>query len=1531
MEPTTPTNSSPDPQADAAAKALAALAKAGGAGARPRRRWRWWLRGVVLVLVLIPVMLAVLTQGPLPAAVLRAYVRANLGLEFDADWVSLKLDGRRVVSGMTLRAPGLDGAPGRFVAARRVEVDLDLSRLAALEVSPTHARVQGPIFRFSQSQTDGALNVASIRLPPGSGGSARLPRIDVEDGTVEFGEHNGGDFRALMSLGVRGFVAPRDAAGAAYRLRLVQTGGDSVAAVGGVGGVGGGTGASPAPEAPLQEGAVVLDGTLDARSGAGDLSLSGIELAKWTAERIPTQYREVWKGLEMRGQIARTRFQFSGSKIAVTLDLKDVAMRPPIVAGQAEVMGDYRPRMDDVAGTLRFTPAGIEADLRGTFEAQPCQVFLRTEGLGLDAAYSATLTSRNATLDFSPRILRFLPGVVKDNLERLGWPQGTMSAGITIRRAARAEGQPPAEATIAGTLTFDVDRIAYAVFPYEFGQVHAILTFDERQVRLVSATGVARSGAKMFAEGRFAPPDDTAACDLSVTVVDVPIDDTVRGAIDRSRAAGIHYALFSQSKYEELLAQGLVISPAQRRRLTTRLAQIKAGISEDRLDPADAGLSIEEMNRRLARPTFEVGGEIRTVAVKVARAQGPDRPTHTTVDVDFRRAGLLPQVFPYPIVAENLRLRIEDDRATLRGDQFTGLNGGSARVDGLAQFHAPTTDDTSIRFSTEIKVEAENLPIDDLVIFAVPEGRLDLGARLEMGPPRPRAKDAFSAKEVLRTLGLEGPVNCAASLSTDAQGATRFSIGVDLKGMTALPRHVHAGLPLMATNIHGRLSVSDEAVRVESLEGLIMPSDMGLAGLAALADAGQFSIRGAYDFGGPGRAGGFEANLAARDYDLTLALEDVLHAVAPGAAASLEEVRSVYSPSGRIDGEVILTAPAGAEMSLDVRLSRARDLGLDALGGRLHAALDAGEARLRVSKLSGGSMAGAELAFEDCRGAVTMGDEAPCAFELDGRVRLGDAGGNQPTRLAVLRQVRARVNQARIHSGLARSIIGLLGAESLAGDLEAARLRGQFDASVELVPRIGGAGPEDWKVRVAVEPAWAEVVMKGVPLRVSQMRGRVTLDDSAGTVERLAFKADDWAAMIDGTWGIGPEPAAGSARTWSLDSRFTLDADGLPPDLLALLPDSVRTSLEGAKVTVAGAVWTSDAALRLAGDDAGRVRVGVDAALDFVGLSVDAGLAIGECNGVVGVRADKDFESPTKLELSLFGESMRVEGVRVTAASALLASGAEPGVIELRSMSGACHGGRISGRASVVERDGAPALYTAVVDVAGVRFADILADLRRRAGQNADAGGVSAAVNPPGGAPPIIDADDPPGDASRGFVDATIALSGAMGQSELRLGRGSVRIAGGVVLNIPGIVPLVELSNLQLPLGERLDFAQAVFWVRGNRVVFDELQVLSRSLAIVGDGEVLLPEFGLDLRFNSAGRARLPLLSDVYEALRNELITTVVSGTLRDPRFSVEQLSGTRRLIGRMLGLVPDRSSPATRPEGPRPEPVRQAVVPSNP
>ena len=71
-----------------------------------------------------------------------------------------------------------------------------------------------------------------------------------------------------------------------------------------------------------------------------------------------------------------------------------------------------------------------------------------------------------------------------------------------------------------------------------------------------------------------------------------------------------------------------------------------------------------------------------------------------------------------------------------------------------------------------------------------------------------------------------------------------------------------------------------------------------------------------------------------------------------------------------------------------------------------------------------------------------------------------------------------------------------------------------------------------------------------------------------------------------------------------------------------------------------------------------------------------------------------------------------------------------------------------------------------------------------------------------------------------------------MGQPENRVGRGSVRVWGGTLLRIPLASRLIELSNLQAPTGQRIDYAQSEFFVEGDTINFERLNAASSSLAL---------------------------------------------------------------------------------------------------
>jgi hypothetical protein len=69
----------------------------------------------------------------------------------------------------------------------------------------------------------------------------------------------------------------------------------------------------------------------------------------------------------------------------------------------------------------------------------------------------------------------------------------------------------------------------------------------------------------------------------------------------------------------------------------------------------------------------------------------------------------------------------------------------------------------------------------------------------------------------------------------------------------------------------------------------------------------------------------------------------------------------------------------------------------------------------------------------------------------------------------------------------------------------------------------------------------------------------------------------------------------------------------------------------------------------------------------------------------------------------------------------------------------------------------------------------------------------------------------------------------------------------------------------------------------------------------MGDGTVTLPDMTLDMRFNSRSNKRVPLLSDMYEALRDEFLTTRVRGTVAEPDIRSETLTTTRSILGSLF------------------------------
>lgn len=61
----------------------------------------------------------------------------------------------------------------------------------------------------------------------------------------------------------------------------------------------------------------------------------------------------------------------------------------------------------------------------------------------------------------------------------------------------------------------------------------------------------------------------------------------------------------------------------------------------------------------------------------------------------------------------------------------------------------------------------------------------------------------------------------------------------------------------------------------------------------------------------------------------------------------------------------------------------------------------------------------------------------------------------------------------------------------------------------------------------------------------------------------------------------------------------------------------------------------------------------------------------------------------------------------------------------------------------------------------------------------------------------------------------------------------------------------------------------------------------------------------LDLRVRSRALNRVPVLTDVVESLRDELITTRIGGTIAEPEITPVTFEETRRVLGSLVGGGP--------------------------
>ncbi len=1394
-------------------------------------------------------------------------LRSLLGVEFSASSTILEFDGTLTARDVLLRVPGVQSEAGELLRADRVIVEMDLSNLHTGTVRPQTIRLHGALCRISVAP-DGSMNIDGLGSAEPGDTPPAPPKIDAPGAILELGEHVGSRYTALKTLQVDGSFMPIHRGQPEYVIQLIErVPGDSHEP------------STPATAAATER-RLMLDGRLNLIEPAATLNLHDLELAEWGPQDVPANLRGMWERLNIRGSVRRSTLTYDPVYgLRVEFHPTNVALDAPIPSGLPDEP-DRPLGLTDVNGSIAISRDGIHADLVGLIEGQEeaSQVSFTTYGTSLNAAIDCTVTTQNFVIGENPGLLRFMPPVVQRRFEDFSGPTAELDARVRIQRSAPDSVTGRAgEFTTEGSIVLRRARFAHEKFPYELTDLRGVVEFDDHQIEIVNLTGRGPSGARVYATGLIAPPSDEAHVDIQIDAVDVPVDEHLAAALRNRR--GALDALFDMAAYEQLRADGLVLSSQDA--AAARLAAIEARTDLARLEARDAEPDVIETARahlasveaQLRRPVFDPGGR---ATAQVLITHRPDQDWDTDVHVRFdETVGLLPEPFPLPILASDLALRVHDETVTLLEGAFTTLNGGAATVEAsIGADDAGSGEDDA-----EITISAADVPVDILLIRAIPEAGRDVDPEADAGDATVRATPRpGSIQHLLRSLGIQGTVDAEAQIGGLGDEDGWFDVDVTFDRLAMNPAGaVDAQRRLRVEDASGQIHADNDHVQIRSLSGTLV--SVPLRPDEIPTPAGSITLNYEGDFGAD--AGAFaRVRASVEQLDLTAPVEEVIAIVSPEAAATLRTLRSKYQPAGVIDADVALDRTETSDVRVTVAATNGRGMALDTPPGRLNVEQRGGRLQMVFDERQ---TFRAEDLIADVTTVLTGAEEPATRVHVDGTLQLASGA-------LLAADARAAVVDGRLESGLIGGLIRRAFGEKADDAWTQIDPAGEVDLEATFWKEAGG----ELLVSGEASPRSLAFSKGGERILLPQVRGRVTFGPDGGVIDRLRIQGEGWTAAFDGGWSAGGD---GDAPAYQVQTRVLLNADGLTPAILALAPPRTRQVLEETDAAFDNGLRFHDAEMRLdLNESLAPIGGSVQGVLSFAGLRMDPGVPITDVTGRVNLDAEQVGDT-LAVEAAVQADELRVAGVHLLDADVYLRTGAVPGNLVIPVASASCHGGRISARGlisglNMTEAD--ELRYEADISVTGLRFAPVLAQLDFRQpdpvldGTGQEAQPMAAAV---------LSTDE-----SRGLMDATVTLRGVAGDPGSRSGRGALRINGGDVVELPGVMGLLQLSNLQLPSADPLDYLQTEFFLRGDNVDFEHISLLAESLSLVGSGRMNWADKSLNFTFNSMSRLRIPIWSDVFESLRNEIVTTTVRGTISEPDVSTRPLATTGAVIGKLFG-----------------------------
>jgi len=1474
---------------------------------KKRRRLLLWLIAVPAVLCVGVIILA--SSGGLTRFVI-PIIEHETGLKVTQGTVVLTATTEIQLRNAVLRAPNIDGIGGEIIRLDTATISVKWGSILSGSKAIKSVLIDHPRLRVSQDSQTGILNLQSLTLQKSGGGGAVTPVITINNGIIEVGEHSDGGYTSLKELSVAGSLARPDSDGVA-RFNFVATS------------------TLPTMSAGYQDtlGNFQISGTVSGDGVKG--TMTGLTLQDWPARIVPSNVRGIYESLALSGNLATTRFHVdTDGQLKVTLILDGVDVSMPFIPLSEFAGPEQFLRMRSTKGTIEFVNGGLVAKLQGDIDDLLYKLDLEYQGYSQTSPFDCDLQTRFRIEEgFKP--LRFLPGRVSEKLDRFTGLEADIAATVHLRRLDEGSA-----ILVSGKAEVSNGSAKYREFMYPFENIAGVISFTPNGVLIDNITGTSPTGARLLANGEFVGIGEDSVVEIKIAVENLPIDHLLMGAMDDDQQELVD-TLFSRQKYDHLIESGYLLTPDLRKEITQNrnaLVKVIASLPIDSPESERAKLSGElaTMNTRLRVPEFDFGGLIE---VEVTLQRHPEMPEDDRWTTDIAAlipsAGIVPKHFPLPIVAKDVAITIADNSVYLSGGRYVGLSGGSATVE--ARFESREGFDDPQPY---VEIKARDIPIDERLIAAIP-GYYD---------KQPSDPSQITLRRILDRLRMQGVVEADARIGPGADGRVSYEVEAGVISGSAHP--LAMGLQLLddssadavndlglesvqITDMTGTISVTESLI-VVFLEGM-MESPSQPIPPTPIEMLTQLTLPSQPKFGNIKRRGGllpFEAGppvsgpeiytrVRADGLDLAMPLEHAIAVLSPNFARRVVDWRKQYNPDGVLDILATLDGRVGSSLNTNLQINQIDSIAFSFEEHRYQLGTSIGPIALDLGARPRLESRGFSIPFSI--------DHAPMGeIGLAGSIRL--AQGGQLLELKDEPSIRLSMDNGRLGSPGVRAIVDRMGSGGSkgAGDFfEFYGLDGEFDLLIDITP-IDGArfskAPHGQLAFPHVEidgsmiPKTLTLERNGDTLefwndertlnelgeeiqRENKLEGSIRFDGLDGYFDSIVATNDEYTLSVDGKWSVTPGDGA-----W-VDLTIGATGDVLNGPMRVILPDTLTRVIDQLEVKAAGPIDLEY--LRIVADKLGTesMTYAIHGSATMLDVSALVGVPISELDGRVNfnvISSEKPEGSVTprlKYQLDLEASRLRAGLLRVHNAKARIINDPDTlGVVLVPDFRAGMHGGMISGNAQVRPDDQGVLMYATEIRTSGVRAAPIFDDIFLP---------IEGLQGPPvPGSSTVRSAWNVDTDLSKGIMNADLALSGPIGLPEERVGRGFVRVSGGSIVALPGLINLIEASNLKLPTGSRLNLAEAEMYIDGSSIAFERLSASSQTIEILGYGTMDWTSRDIDLRFRSRSIAPIPILSNLLEGIRDELITIRVTGLPGAITYWPEQFGTVKRLLDSMFGTT---------------------------